>query len=156
MEETTKLDRWMDSGGGNDCGARYHLRNAPELTPEMACLRWRELNLLLHSLALLHTDLEGKKPFLPVLRSSGTIVAARRGLLYLWDENGGGIRLKVGFGLGHRAPERLRATNRMAEAALQIERSEEHTSELQSRLHLVCRLLLAKKKHKGAFRTQHV
>src|SRR2546429_18217 len=29
-----------------------------------------------------------------------------------------------------------------------IERSEEHTSELQSRLHLVCRLLLEKKKNK--------
>src|SRR5256884_6047354 len=29
-------------------------------------------------------------------------------------------------------------------------RSEEHTSELQSRLHLVCRLLLAKKKNTGA------
>src|SRR2546422_7245849 len=28
-------------------------------------------------------------------------------------------------------------------------RSEEHTSELQSRLHLVCRLLLAKKKESG-------
>src|SRR5687768_18320207 len=28
-----------------------------------------------------------------------------------------------------------------------IPRSEEHTSELQSRLHLVCRLLLEKKKH---------
>src|SRR2546422_8559904 len=28
-----------------------------------------------------------------------------------------------------------------------LERSEEHTSELQSRLHLVCRLLLEKKKH---------
>src|SRR5687768_17927123 len=28
-------------------------------------------------------------------------------------------------------------------------RSEEHTSELQSRLHLVCRLLLEKKKQKG-------
>src|SRR5205809_4376626 len=28
------------------------------------------------------------------------------------------------------------------------DRSEEHTSELQSRLHLVCRLLLEKKKHK--------
>src|SRR2546429_1483822 len=27
------------------------------------------------------------------------------------------------------------------------QRSEEHTSELQSRLHLVCRLLLEKKKH---------
>src|SRR2546422_8222127 len=30
----------------------------------------------------------------------------------------------------------------------QHERSEEHTSELQSRLHLVCRLLLEKKKNK--------
>src|SRR2546422_4922477 len=30
--------------------------------------------------------------------------------------------------------------------ALREERSEEHTSELQSRLHLVCRLLLEKKK----------
>src|SRR2546422_1378024 len=31
----------------------------------------------------------------------------------------------------------------------QTKRSEEHTSELQSRLHLVCRLLLEKKKTKG-------
>src|SRR2546422_2300490 len=33
-------------------------------------------------------------------------------------------------------------------ASLREERSEEHTSELQSRLHLVCRLLLEKKKKK--------
>src|SRR5205809_5267533 len=32
-------------------------------------------------------------------------------------------------------------------------RSEEHTSELQSRLHLVCRLLLEKKKNKNCTRT---
>src|SRR6266550_8219498 len=32
--------------------------------------------------------------------------------------------------------------------ALEDDRSEEHTSELQSRLHLVCRLLLEKKKKK--------
>src|SRR2546422_6447814 len=32
-------------------------------------------------------------------------------------------------------------------------RSEEHTSELQSRLHLVCRLLLEKKKIKGIIAT---
>src|SRR2546429_2505183 len=32
--------------------------------------------------------------------------------------------------------------------AVELTRSEEHTSELQSRLHLVCRLLLEKKKHK--------
>src|SRR2546422_3379008 len=31
-------------------------------------------------------------------------------------------------------------------ARLALDRSEEHTSELQSRLHLVCRLLLEKKK----------
>src|SRR2546429_3117558 len=33
-----------------------------------------------------------------------------------------------------------------AHTGLQPQRSEEHTSELQSRLHLVCRLLLEKKK----------
>src|SRR2546429_1938597 len=41
-------------------------------------------------------------------------------------------------------------------------RSEEHTSELQSRLHLVCRLLLEKKKHSPAtlhhavYSTRHI
>src|SRR2546422_3408640 len=34
----------------------------------------------------------------------------------------------------------------LANVAGRFERSEEHTSELQSRLHLVCRLLLEKKK----------
>src|SRR2546429_3545792 len=34
-----------------------------------------------------------------------------------------------------------------------FKRSEEHTSELQSRLHLVCRLLLEKKKHSTASTT---
>src|SRR2546422_6442053 len=48
------------------------------------------------------------------------------------------------------APEELRVLGiRAGPAALDVadpERSEEHTSELQSRLHLVCRLLLEKKK----------
>src|SRR2546422_3283478 len=35
-------------------------------------------------------------------------------------------------------------------------RSEEHTSELQSRLHLVCRLLLEKKKETAGVRVLHV
>src|SRR2546422_2526986 len=34
-------------------------------------------------------------------------------------------------------------------------RSEEHTSELQSRLHLVCRLLLEKKKKKSTLQHRH-
>src|SRR2546429_5745544 len=37
----------------------------------------------------------------------------------------------------------------------QVVRSEEHTSELQSRLHLVCRLLLEKKKICRAVQRQH-
>src|SRR2546429_3745569 len=35
---------------------------------------------------------------------------------------------------------------RLSKPRVGVERSEEHTSELQSRLHLVCRLLLEKKK----------
>src|SRR3989449_6531547 len=37
-----------------------------------------------------------------------------------------------------------------------VARSEEHTSELQSRLHLVCRLLLEKKKKKSHDPTVHL
>src|SRR5687768_18120393 len=39
---------------------------------------------------------------------------------------------------------------------LLLPRSEEHTSELQSRLHLVCRLLLEKKKKKKNDRLQYI
>src|SRR2546422_2386584 len=49
------------------------------------------------------------------------------------------------------APEMLRMSRPTCSgsaAALPRNRSEEHTSELQSRLHLVCRLLLEKKKQK--------
>src|SRR2546422_3287365 len=44
---------------------------------------------------------------------------------------------------------------REREGVLQRLRSEEHTSELQSRLHLVCRLLLEKKKKHRSTRTRH-
>src|SRR2546429_5895600 len=51
-------------------------------------------------------------------------------------------RLTLNLGLRwDGAPHTYEANNRM--------RSEEHTSELQSRLHLVCRLLLEKKKCKA-------
>src|SRR2546422_7037111 len=42
------------------------------------------------------------------------------------------------------APDAARAAR---SRGCRLPRSEEHTSELQSRLHLVCRLLLEKKKH---------
>src|SRR2546422_1979015 len=47
---------------------------------------------------------------------------------------------------GGAPPEQPGVTHRAAQDAPQHVRSEEHTSELQSRLHLVCRLLLEKKK----------
>src|SRR2546422_1646359 len=51
----------------------------------------------------------------------------------------------------HRVPARRHDLVRVAlqahAAEVRARRSEEHTSELQSRLHLVCRLLLEKKKH---------
>src|SRR5216684_5995685 len=49
-----------------------------------------------------------------------------------------------------RAPvDRLHGEQVEAERVARQHRSEEHTSELQSRLHLVCRLLLEKKKKKN-------
>src|SRR3989449_6397200 len=46
-----------------------------------------------------------------------------------------------------------RTSGRSARSTQDPVRSEEHTSELQSRLHLVCRLLLEKKKKCGAMHT---
>src|SRR2546422_3935839 len=58
---------------------------------------------------------------------------------------------RSGGGLSHR-PGVPRARRPDAPGCLELDvrlpRSEEHTSELQSRLHLVCRLLLEKKKKK--------
>src|SRR5690554_7759597 len=48
---------------------------------------------------------------------------------------------QVGWTIGTLEPVKLTQAS-----ALQMTRSEEHTSELQSRPHLVCRLLLEKKK----------
>src|SRR2546422_1694566 len=48
------------------------------------------------------------------------------------------------------ALDRARLSNVAATADRAPLRSEEHTSELQSRLHLVCRLLLEKKKNKNS------
>src|SRR5687768_17891033 len=43
----------------------------------------------------------------------------------------------------------------LSAATSALDRSEEHTSELQSRLHLVCRLLLEKKKKKKKIEQKH-
>src|SRR3989449_3125985 len=62
------------------------------------------------------------------------------------------LREVANIGAGHAATALSQLTNRKIMISVpQINivrlRSEEHTSELQSRLHLVCRLLLEKKKN---------
>src|SRR5438445_5258899 len=54
--------------------------------------------------------------------------------------------MRAAAGKNAPAAEALRALAQREQLALHIVRSEEHTSELQSRQYLVCRLLLEKKK----------
>src|SRR2546422_1538476 len=56
--------------------------------------------------------------------------------------------LQLGVHLGRDKRRLAGAQHVFGEALAELLRSEEHTSELQSRLHLVCRLLLEKKKKK--------
>src|SRR3989449_811914 len=61
---------------------------------------------------------------------------------------------RPGEGVFHRAPASRAGAPQMSDRVLAAleggVRSEEHTSELQSRLHLVCRLLLEKKKKRNS------
>src|SRR2546422_10341262 len=79
-------------------------------------------------------------PYTTLFRSSAVRPAARR---------------LPAAGPGFRPAPRGRATLPRAPSGHPSNRSEEHTSELQSRLHLVCRLLLEKKKKKRPHRSHH-
>src|SRR3712207_7737516 len=62
---------------------------------------------------------------------------------------GSGLRLRgLRDARRRRGAERHGARRVAGRGALPLTRSEEHTSELQSRQYLVCRLLLEKKKHR--------
>src|SRR5258708_20119939 len=63
---------------------------------------------------------------------------------HLLRESGAGARAR----LHHRGSPRARAARVHSPGSSGGERSEEHTSELQSPDHLVCRLLLEKKKNR--------
>src|SRR5260370_31626609 len=67
----------------------------------------------------------------------------------------GGIMLSHWTGLGS-SPVRNSANQSGASGNCERNRSEEHTSELQSHLNLVCRLLLEKKKKKKTVKTRHL
>src|SRR3989449_6268060 len=64
-----------------------------------------------------------------------------------WGADVIGVNCSVGpAGVLEAVEKMVKVTDRPISAVPNAGRSEEHTSELQSRLHLVCRLLLEKKK----------
>src|SRR2546422_1896061 len=97
---------------------------------------------------------------LALLQEPAAAAAAGKGYALIGAGLAAGLAvLGAGVGIGRiggqavegmaRQPENsARIQTAMIIAAALVERSEEHTSELQSRLHLVFRLLLYKKKNK--------
>src|SRR3989449_4685964 len=91
---------------------------------------------------------------LTIMQSNGGVmtpeVATERPVAMMESGPGGGViaSAQTGRALGFADLISFDMGGTTAKASLIRERSEEHTSELQSRLHLVCRLLLEKKKKK--------
>src|SRR5687768_17625182 len=89
-------------------------------------------------------------PYTTLFRSSRWIPhtpASNRGLGLVWRSRRSSlIFMVVAFGSRAKA-SKVRAAFSLSPSL----RSEEHTSELQSRLHLVCRLLLEKKKNQTRY-----
>src|SRR2546422_6863386 len=90
---------------------------------------------------------------IPKLKRAATIVEGKLSEIeaqkegdYIVDEKARAVALTE---QGIATCERLLSVDNLYDP----QRSEEHTSELQSRLHLVCRLLLEKKKNKQQPRT---
>src|SRR5687768_17865834 len=78
-------------------------------------------------------------PYTTLFRSVADMKASMKGLLSTWRRRNSLLEISC-----CRAARLERSSLLMRSRV----RSEEHTSELQSRLHLVCRLLLEKKKKK--------
>ncbi len=97
---------------------RYLLAEPPDLTRDIAAARWREINILLHGIALLSDDLEDRKSLLPLLRASVSIVDAEAGILYQWDESRSGLSLTTFLGFTGDPPEVLMTRNLQAHACL--------------------------------------
>src|SRR5690554_6693905 len=80
-----------------------------------------------------------------IKRADNAVICDVEGNLFI--DFAGGIAV---LNTGHRHPKVIEAVKRQLDlythTCFQVVRSEEHTSELQSRPHLVCRLLLEKKK----------
>lgn len=101
-----------------DLDQTYLLHDPPELTRAMATTRWRELNMLMHSISLLGEENNVRGPLLPLLRASATLSESGRALLYRWDDVIGGLRLAAAHGLDEGVSDRIATHNEPARASL--------------------------------------
>src|SRR5687768_17829980 len=81
-------------------------------------------------------------PYTTLFRSNGAVVQAR-----VLGKSADGVLVDIGLKMEGLIPKS--EFPEFDKGLPFAERSEEHTSELQSRLHLVCRLLLEKKNKKN-------
>src|SRR5687768_18249647 len=89
-------------------------------------------------------------PYTTLFRSAGPrLLAGGQDLPDVGDDRRSHALVAFGGGMDAVREGQLRAPGHA------FERSEEHTSELQSRLHLVCRLLLEKKKKQKKMSTRN-
>jgi hypothetical protein len=102
---------------GEIAARRFALRIPPELTPEIATRRWRELNRLLHTLVFLPSEIRESRSCEPLLRGAGALVSAARGLLYLRGESDA-LRLCAHVGFPSGPPDRLLTHGALVAAGL--------------------------------------
>src|SRR5438552_18482144 len=114
------------------------LRTAVEALTRVTGHEIASLHLLSEDGGTLH--LRGERGMSPGLRAVNQMLPVGQGLIGRVAATGRTVRVEKNYA----DPDLLPA----ARAAVRRERSEEHTSELQSPDHLVCRLLLEKKKKK--------
>ena len=97
---------------------RYGLMKPPELTAEIATRRWRELNRLMHACMVLHGVGRDRRPFQRLLRTTGTLVGATRGIFYVRCDGESALELAASSGFLRGVPERLRSGNDLVSATL--------------------------------------
>src|SRR5438309_5037045 len=85
-------------------------------------------------------------PYTTLFRSRNADAGTHAGLVEVWNSGGDRLRLRTGVRVDPQSAEEERRGGDAGRAPALFPRSEEHTSELQSQFHLVCRLLLEKKK----------
>src|SRR5262252_9460611 len=105
------------TSGGDDLASRYGLTRPPELTPEIATRRWREMNRLVHACMVLHGVGRDRRPFQRLLRTSGALVGAARGVFYVSAGGCEAMEIAAASGYLRSVPERLRSGNQIAAAA---------------------------------------